>query len=329
MAETTAERPSPRVGFHASQEQIPPSRLLRDVQLAEQAGFEAAMSSDHFMPWSSRQGHSGYTLAWLGAALATTAFPLGAVTAPGQRHHPAVVAQAYATLGEMFPGRVWAALGAGQAMNEHITGDPWPDRQTRRSRLAECADIIRRLHQGERVSHEGLITVDDAVLYDLPVEPVPLYAACITPESARRAAGWADGMITLNQPGHAERGVLQAYREAGGVGPAMLQVHLSWASTRAEAEALALDQWRTNVFGPPVDQDLPSPEHFDAVAEDVPLVRVSEAVRISESPQAHVEHLADDLEAGFETLYLHHVGQDQRPWLETAGEHVIPELRAG
>ncbi|MDS2173778.1 MULTISPECIES: TIGR03885 family FMN-dependent LLM class oxidoreductase [unclassified Nesterenkonia] len=329
MAEEIAGLPHPRVGFHASQEQIPPSQLLRDVQLAEQVGFDAAMSSDHFMPWSTRQGHSGFTLAWLGAALATTSFSLGAVTAPGQRHHPAVVAQAYATLAEMFPGRVWAALGAGQAMNEHITGDPWPDRETRRRRLAECADIIRRLHRGERVSHDGLVRVDDAVLYDLPTDPVPLYAACITVESAQRAAEWAEGVITLNQPDHAERDVLQAYREAGGVGPAMLQVHLSWAETRAEAEALAHDQWRTNVFGPPVDQDLPSPEHFDAVAEDVPLARVREAVRISESPQWHLEHLVEDVEAGFDTLYLHHVGQDQRPWLDTAGEHVLPGLRSG
>lgn len=317
----------PRLGFHASQEQIAPSQLLRDVQLAEQVGFDGAMSSDHFMPWSARQGHSGFTLSWLGAALASTRFPIGAVTAPGQRYHPAVVAQAYATLGEMFPGRVWTALGAGQAMNEHITGDRWPDLETRRRRLEECADVIRRLHRGERVTHEGLVTVDDAVLHDLPAEPVPLFAACISPESARRAAAWAEGIITLNQPGHAERDVLDAYREAGGTGPVMLQVHLSWAPTRHEAEQIAHDQWRTNVFGPPVDQDMPTPEHFDSVAEEVSLTSVLQAVRTSEAPQAHVEHLAEDLAAGFDAVYLHHVGQDQRPWLEIAGEHVLPALR--
>ncbi len=142
-------------GFHASHEQIAPSQLLRDVIHAEQAGFGAAMSSDHFMPWSQRQGHSGFTLSWLGAALASTSFSIGSVNAPGQRYHPAVVAQATATLAEMFPGRYWTALGAGQAMNEHITGDRWPDQETRRRRLEESADVIRRLHRGETVSHSG------------------------------------------------------------------------------------------------------------------------------------------------------------------------------
>ncbi|MDO1767639.1 LLM class flavin-dependent oxidoreductase, partial [Escherichia coli] len=108
-----------------------------------------AMCSDHFMPWSRRQGHSGFSLSWLGAALASTEFSIGSVNAPGQRYHPAVIAQATATLGEMFPGRYWVALGAGQAMNEHITGDRWPDLDTRRRRLEESADIIRRLHRGE------------------------------------------------------------------------------------------------------------------------------------------------------------------------------------
>src|SRR6187431_1747478 len=114
------------VGFHASHEQIHPAQLLRDVQAAEAAGFDGAMCSDHFGPWSERQGHSGFAWSWLGAAMATTALPFGVVNAPGQRYHPAIVAQAAATLGSMFPGRLWVALGTGEASNEHITGDRWP-----------------------------------------------------------------------------------------------------------------------------------------------------------------------------------------------------------
>ncbi|WP_120006404.1 TIGR03885 family FMN-dependent LLM class oxidoreductase [Nesterenkonia muleiensis] len=316
----------PSYGFHASQEQISPSQLLRDVQRAEAAGFEAAMSSDHFMPWSQRQGHSGFTFSWLGAALASTSFPIGSVCAPGQRYHPAVVAQATASLGEMFPGRYWVALGAGQAMNEHITGDRWPSLEQRRARLAESADIIRRLHRGEWVSsHQGVIDVSDAYLYDRPETPIPLYAACITPESARRAASWAEGIITLNQPGGAQNEVLESYREADGTGPALLQVHLSWAETDHAAQEIAYDQWRTNVLGHPQDQDLPTPAHFDAAAEQVSLSEVLGAVWTSSSLTAHAEWIAESAEI-FDQIYLHHVGQDQTPWLEAAGEHLLPAL---
>lgn len=314
-------------GFHASQEQIPPAQLLRDVQQAEAAGFDAAMSSDHFFPWSERQGHSGFTFSWLGAALAATSFPIGSVCPPGQRYHPALVAQATASLGQMFPGRYWVALGAGQAMNEHITGDKWLDLESRRERLEESADIIRRLHRGEWIStHQGLVTVEDAYLYDRPETPVPLYAACITPESARRAAKWAEGFITLNQPGGAQEEVLEAYREAGGEGPAMLQIHLSWAETDQQAAEIAHDQWRTNVFGPPLDQDLPTPGHFDAAAAEVSLETVAEAVWTSSSLAAHTEWIAEASQK-FEAIYLHHVGQEQTPWLEAAGEQILPALR--
>ncbi|ROR72686.1 TIGR03885 family FMN-dependent LLM class oxidoreductase [Bogoriella caseilytica] len=314
-------------GFHASHEQIGPSQLLRDVQEAERAGFDAAMASDHHMPWSARQGHSGFTLSWLGAALATTSLRIGHVAAPGQRYHPAILAQAIGTLGQMFPGRYWTALGAGQAMNEHVTGDPWPDQQTRRRRLEESADVIHRLLQGETVSHTGLIRVDRAHVYDRPETPSPLLAACITPESARRAAAWAQGMITLNQGG-AEHDVQAAYREAGGRGPVALQVHLSWAPTEEEALAIARDQWSANTLGPPLDQDLPTPEYFDAASREISADTVREAVRISADPAQHVAWISDDVAAGFDEIYLHHVGQVQQPWLDLAGAEILPALRS-
>src|SRR5690606_31483102 len=117
--------PMPIIGFHASHEQIDPGSLLKAVKLAEAAGFDAAMSSDHFAPWSERQGQSGFAWSWLGAAMQATSLPFGIVTAPGQRYHPAIVAQGAATLCQMFPDRFWMALGSGEAANEHITGDRW------------------------------------------------------------------------------------------------------------------------------------------------------------------------------------------------------------
>lgn len=317
-----------RFGFHASHEQIAPSRLLRDVQAAERAGFDMAMSSDHFAPWSTRQGHSGFTLSWLGAALASTGLRIGSVNAPGQRYHPAIVAQATATLGEMFPGRYWVALGTGQAMNEHITGERWPTKEVRMRRLAECVEIIRALHAGEEVTHDGLVRVDRARLYDLPATPVPLLATAISPATAGWAAQWADGLITINQPLAALREVVSAYRDAGGTGPLAIQVHLSWAPTAEEAAAIARDQWRSNTFAAPLSLDLPTPEHFDIASAEVSDDTIAQAVVLAADPGELVARLRQYVELGFTEVYLHHVGQDQEPWLETAATTVLPALRA-
>ena len=152
----------PTVGFHASHEQLSPAALLTAVQAAEAAGFQAAMCSDHLAPWSERQGESGHAWSWLGAAMQATSLPFGVVTAPGQRYHPAITAQAIATLGDLFPGRFWAALGSGEALNEHVTGDPWPSKADRDARLLECVEVIRALLRGEEVTHDGLVRVDRA-----------------------------------------------------------------------------------------------------------------------------------------------------------------------
>src|SRR5688500_3561392 len=234
------------IGFHASHEQIPPRQLLTDVQHAEQAGFAAAMCSDHFAPWSARQGQSGFAWSWLGAALATTKLPFGMVNAPGQRYHPAIIAQAISTLAGMFPGRFWAALGSGEAANEHITGDVWPPKEQRVARLLECVDVIRRLLAGEEVTHDGLVTVDRARVWSRPATPPPLVAAAVSPESAAVAATWADALVTVAQPLDDLRRVLEAW---GGRGPAYLQVHLSWADTHDEALAIAKDQWASGTVG--------------------------------------------------------------------------------
>ena len=316
------------IGFHCSHEQIDPAQLLRDVQAAEAAGFTAGMSSDHLVPWSSRQGESGYAWSWLGAALATTTLPFGVVTAPGQRYHPAIVAQSIATLGQMFPGRFWAALGSGEAANERVTGADWPRKDVRDARLVECVDVIRRLLHGEEVSHDGLVTVHRGRLWTLP-DPVPdLVGPAVTPATAARHATWADRLITVNQPAETLRRVLAAYRDAGGRGPARLQIHLSWAPTEDEALATAHDQWRSNVLGPPVAWDTESVEAFDLIGEVVTPEKVRESVRVSADLRRHAEWLHEYVDMGWDELYLHFVGQHQAPFIDAFGEHVLPQLAA-
>ena len=315
------------VGFHASHEQIAPGDLLAAVRDAEAAGFTRAMCSDHFTPWSARQGHSGFAWSWLGAALQATSLPFGVVTAPGQRYHPAILAQAGATLAEMFPGRFWMALGSGEYANEHIVGDPWPDKSRRNERLGECVTVMSRLLAGEVVDHDGIVRVDRARLWSLPEAPPALYGAAVSAETARWLAGWADGLVTVAQQHDVLRRVLEAFREGGGEGkPVALQVHLSWAATDEEARRIAFDQWRTMVFGPPLAWDLATVEQFDQAATHVRPEDVEEAIVVSSDLGRHAESLHGYAALGFDELYLHHVGQSQRAFVDAFGREVLPEL---
>lgn len=315
------------VGFHASHEQLPPSRLLEAVRLAEQAGFDAAMCSDHFEPWSVRQGHSGYAWSWLAAALQATRFSLGVVTAPGQRYHPAVTAQKIATLAEMYPGRFWAAIGSGEAINEHITGDRWPEKDERDARLVETVDVMRRLLAGEQVSADGRIRVDRARIWSLPDSPAPLFAAAVSTETAREAAAWADGVITVDQSPDELRAFIDAYRDAGGRGPVSVQVHLSWAPTEDEALAIAHEQWRQSLVPAHLAWELDAPEAFDERTAEVSAEQVAETLPVFADPGRHLEHLVAIAELGVDRIYLHHVGTEQAAFIDAFGEHVLPALK--
>lgn len=316
------------VGFHASHEQIPPAGLLRAVQRAEEAGFQAAMCSDHLAPWGLRQGESGHAWTWLGAAMQATSLPFGVVTAPGWRYHPVVAAQAMATLESMFPGRFWPAIGSGEAMNEHVTGEPWPPKEERDARMLESIDVMRRLLDGEQVSHDGRITVHEARVWSLPASPPPFIAAAVSAEKARSAAAWADGLITVSQAPEALRRVIDEYRDAGGRGPITLQVHLSWAPTHDEALAIAHDQWRNGLVGPPDCWDIATPAEFDARTADAAPEEVTGAVQVSADPAEHLDRLVALADLGFDRVFLHHVGTEQDAFIDLFGERVVPQLAA-
>jgi probable non-F420 flavinoid oxidoreductase len=317
-----------RIGFHASHEQFAPSELLQLVRAAQEAGFTCAMSSDHFRPWGQAQGQSGFAWSWLGAALQGTSLPFGVISAPGYRYHPAILAQAAATLCEMYPGRLWLCLGSGQRLNEDLTGVAWPEKAERNARLRECATVIRALLRGETVSHYGRVTLVDCELYTLPRTPPLILGAAVTEATAEFVGSWADGLLTVSSKPEQVRKVVEAFRRGGGESkPLFMQVGLNWAPTENEALQGAHEQWRTNVLGGEVNWELRSPRDFDTATRHVRPEDMRESVLISADLNQHADWLGQYVELGFEELQLHQVGRNQQAFVEAFGARVLPQLR--
>jgi probable non-F420 flavinoid oxidoreductase len=316
------------IGYHASHEQFKPSLLLKLAQLAAQAGFTHGLSSDHFHPWTEEQGESGFAWSWLGAALQATPLTFGVVNAPGQRYHPAVIAQAAATLAEMFPNRFWLAQGSGQALNEHITGTYWPNKIERNARLKECVDVIRALWAGETVNHFGRVRVENTKLYTLPKTPPLIVGTAITEKTAEWVGSWADAMITVSRPPEELKKVVDAFHRGGGQGkPMYLKVQLSYATDDTKARQGAFDQWRSNIFESALLTELQMPSQFDYAGRFVQAEELDKYVRISSSAQQHIDWLQKDIELGFSHLYLHNVNREQERFIEAFGEKVLPSIR--
>ena len=316
------------IGYHASHEQHPPTALLRDAIEAVGAGFGGIWSSDHLTPWSERQGESGSAWTWLGAAMqAVPEVPFGVVTAPGQRYHPAVLAQSIATVGELFPGRMAVALGSGEASNEHVTGDRWPPKTTRHERLRESVEAMRALLAGEEVSVDGHIRIDRARLWTLPGTPVPFYGAALCEDTARWCGSWADGLITVHRPPEELRRIVEAFRSGGGAGkPVAVQAKVAWAESEEEALAGAYDQWRTNVFDSTLMADLERVEQFEAAATHVRPEDVAASVFVSSELGRHAELLHGIVDVGVDAVYVHQVPRPQSAFIEAYAAKVLPEL---
>lgn len=315
------------IGYQASHEQFKPGVLVDLAVKAEKAGFQAINSSDHFHPWSERQGQSGYSFAWLGAAMQATSLPFGVVCAPGQRNHPAIVAQAAATLSEMFPGRFHVSLGSGEALNERITGDIWPIKSERNARLLESVNVIRELFTGKMVTYHGRVTVECAKLYTLPAQLPLLYGAAVTEETAEWIGSWADGLTTIHKPLDELEQTVKAYRKGGGEGkPMIIKVQLSYARDEQSAIDGAYDQWRTNIFQGTVLGDLHKVEQFDALGEFVTIDKLKEMVNISSDLKVHTKLIRSYIDLGFDTVILHNVNRDQETFIEDFGKYVLPEF---
>lgn len=318
-----------RIGYHCSHEQFPPSQLHRLVMKAEGSGFNAALSSDHFKPWSEAQGESGYAWAFLGAAMHATSIPFGVVCAPGQRYHPAILAQKAATLQEMFPGRLWVALGSGQLLNEGITGQGWPPKDVLNTRLAESASVIKRLLNGEEVTHRGLVTVERARLYSLPATPPTIIGAAQTEATAEAIGTWADGMITTSMPPDRLKGMIEAFRRGGGEGPIVVKIQISYCRDEEKAEREAWEQWRTHVFPSSITTEVEHPEQFDALTSTVRREDVRKQVFTSSDLDEHVENIERYVRMGIRGIYIHNVNREQEDFIDDFGRKVLPLILDG
>jgi coenzyme F420-dependent glucose-6-phosphate dehydrogenase len=318
------------IGYHCSHERFKPSELLGFIQLAEDVGFGAGMCSDHFHPWNDAQGQSGFTWSWLGAAMQATAISFGMVCAPGQRYHPAIIAQAAATLAEMFPNRLWCAFGTGQFLNEHITGEGWLPKPERQARLREAVDVIRALWAGETVTHRGHIVVEEAKLYTRPSQSPLILGAALSNETAEWVGSWADGVITAAKPREEQEAFIAAFRRGGGAGkPMYLQALHAYAEDEDTALQEAWREWRTNLFGSEIQADLKMPSHFEAVGKLVKTQDMRRGVRVSADLDAHLRWLNEDIELGFDHIFIHNAAADQPSFIRAFGQHILPHLQTG
>jgi coenzyme F420-dependent glucose-6-phosphate dehydrogenase len=315
------------IGYHASHELYLPSDLLRFAERAEQAGFRAGSCSDHFHPWSEHSKGCGFAWSWLGAALQATNLTYGTVCAPGQRYHPAIIAQAVATLIEMHPGRFWLAVGSGEALNEAITGTGWPPKAERNARMRDAVEVMRALWRGESVSQRGEIHIHETQLTLHPPEMPFVIAAAMTPETAHWAASWADGLITAGCQHEDVRKIVNAFRDGGGENkPLYLQTAVSYGASDREALLAAHARWPQAGLELSQLANIATPRGFDQAVAAVRPDDLSNSLRCSASWQQHVEWLHADLALGFSAIYLHYVGDNMEPFIDMCGEYVLPHF---
>lgn len=322
------------IGYAASFEQFHPTDLLSYSQQAEGAGFETVMASDHFHPWVPSQGHSAFVWAWMGALGATTKMRFGTgVTPPGYRYHPAVLAQAAATLEAMYPSRFYLGLGAGEALNEHIVGDYWPEAPVRLERLMESIEIIQRLFSGKVVKHRGNhFTVESAKLYTLPDNPPPIYVATSGPIMAGRTGKFTDGIITVGAADEKlnmlmerfEKGAKEAGKDPATM-PRMLQIKVSFADSEEKAVEQAVREW-PNGGMPFPKADIRNPEDFEAMSKLVRPENFKNRVLMTPDLDEHVAQIQHYIDLGFGEIYIHNVGRNQEEFITVYGDRVIPKL---
>ena len=312
-------------GYALSSEEHLPNHLVRYAQRAEETGFTFAAISDHYHPWVDQQGQSPFVWTVLGAiAHATTSLNLGTgVTCPTVRLHPAIIAQAAATVTAMMPGRFFLGVGSGENLNEHILGDHWPPAPVRQEMLAEAIAVIRQLWEGGYQSFDGTYyTVENARIYTLPDEPPGVIVAAAGPSAATLAGEVGDGLWTVSPDAE----LVDAYRDAGGSGPRYGQVTICWAADEDEAKKTAYEWWPNAGIGGELSQELPLPRHFQQAAQLVTPDDLAEKLPLGPDPERHLESIKAFVDAGFDHVYIHQIGPDQEGFFDFWQRELAPRL---
>jgi coenzyme F420-dependent glucose-6-phosphate dehydrogenase len=329
-----------RLGYKASAEQFGPAELLQFAELAEQGGFDSVFISDHFQPWRHTGGHAPYSLSWMGAVGARTRrIAIGtSVLTPTFRYHPSIVAQAFATLGCLFPGRIILGIGSGESLNEvPATAMHWPEQKERTLRLKEAIRLIRTLWSAERVSFRGeYYQTENATIYDRPREPVPIYLAAAGPVIAKYAGSACDGFICTSGKApelyrdtllpNVAAGLAAAGRAPGSI-DMMIEMKVSFDTDRQRALE-DTRHWAALALSPEEKMSVEDPLQMEKLADSLPVERAAKRWIVSTDPDEHVAKIKPYIDMGFRHLVFHAPGTDQVRFLKLYSSTVLPRLRA-
>lgn len=311
-----------KIGYFLSSEENSPGDLVQQAKQAQAAGFHALWISDHYHPWNDEQGHSPFVWSMIGAVSQVTDLKVTTgVTCPTIRIHPAVIAQAAATSAVLLPGGFNLGVGSGEALNEHILGDKWPEADVRLELLEEAVEVMRTLWQGGQQSHRGRhYTVENARLYDLPDEPPPVLVSAFGPKALKLAARIGDGFVTMSP----DKDSIQSYKDQGGKGPVHAGTKVCYGASEQAALETVLRLWPNEGLPGELAQILPTPSHFEQATELV----TAEQIKTPVGPdiEAHVESLRQYEDAGVDELYVQQVGPDKDAFFSEWAAEVLPRF---
>lgn len=316
------------IGYKLSSEEHAPLDLVSYARQAEDAGFTFAMISDHYHPWTTRQGESPFVWAVIGGISQVTADLrlLTGVTCPTFRIHPGIIAQAAATASAMMPGRFILGLGSGEYLNEHIFGDRWPAAPIRIEMLEEAVEIIRTLWKGGVQDYYGFFyTLENAEIFSLPEPLPPIYIASEGPISASLAARVGEGFI--NGGTDAEKSLVVFRGSGGGDKPAYIEVPVCWAEVEEAGQRTAYEQWPIAANRGELNRILPTPAHYEQLATMVTQEDVVEDIPCGPDPEVHIKKIEEQVRKGFDHICIHQIGEQQQRFMEFYREKVLPHLQ--
>jgi G6PDH family F420-dependent oxidoreductase len=314
-----------KIGYFLSSEEFGPRELVAQARQAEEAGFHALWISDHFHPWIGAQGQSPFVWGVIGALAEATRLPVTTgVTCPTVRIHPAIIAHAAATAAVQHEGRFALGVGSGEALNEHIFGDPWPKAHVRLEMLEEAVEVMRALWTGEVVNHRGEhYRVEHARLYTIPETPPPVIMSGFGPKSVRLAGRIGDGYATTMP----DADLIGRFRSSGGEGkPVQAGTKVCFGADEDEAVRTVHRLWPNEVLPGELAQVLPDPEHFEQAAELVTEDMIRESVPCGPDLDRHVEALQEYADAGVDELFVQQIGSGHEEFFAAYAREVLPRF---